>query len=412
MPSVPRMPSSAARRVLASIAATATLAAGATVLGTQPWPSRAQQAAAGVTAGIGDGDYPWHRIADSPLSPRFDPAAVWTGKEALVFGGYTRACSGVARQCGPLADGAAYDPATDTWRPIAPMPHRYHRPEAVLVGRTVYALSERPVAAAVPPDEHGARHEDGSVDEDEAVPFEITRYFLAYSTVRDEWTVLPPPTAGTYGRKLAVVDGRLIAYGRESVDGDLEWDPHERSWVALPAQPHRFGGRTMFDIGGDAVAVGAGDSDMVVDAARLDLDTGTWTALPSRDDITSYGRPDAAAGRVVFANDSLRGGVLDPGGAGAWTDPPARPGAEPSALAHLQAGGGDWVLSRQDLLNVRTGTWTRVPSKRALESEPRSELRGNVALWMGDRVLVRGGHLAEEDPARNAGWTLTPDRAR
>ena len=56
----------------------------------------------------------WRRIAPSPLSARSDALTVWSGKEVLVWGGesWTEA----------FADGAAYDPATDRWRPLAAGP--------------------------------------------------------------------------------------------------------------------------------------------------------------------------------------------------------------------------------------------------------------------------------------------------
>lgn len=56
-------------------------------------------------------------------SPRSAPAAVWTGHELLVWGG--DAADG---NRAPLGDGAAYDPATDTWRALptdgAPSPRK------------------------------------------------------------------------------------------------------------------------------------------------------------------------------------------------------------------------------------------------------------------------------------------------
>ncbi|MGH3333726.1 MAG: hypothetical protein ACRDPJ_20720 [Nocardioidaceae bacterium] len=68
----------------------------------------------------------WRRIADSPLSPRQGEMVVWTGSEMLVFGGYdgppcppNADCLGGGR---PLTDGAAYDPTTDAWRPMADLP--------------------------------------------------------------------------------------------------------------------------------------------------------------------------------------------------------------------------------------------------------------------------------------------------
>ena len=45
---------------------------------------------------------------------RFRHTAVWTGSRMIVWGGLT---SGEERR--PLGDGAMYDPATDTWTPIA-----------------------------------------------------------------------------------------------------------------------------------------------------------------------------------------------------------------------------------------------------------------------------------------------------
>ena len=63
-------------------------------------------------------DGSWRTIASSPLSPRSWAAAAWTGSELLIWGG----ASGTDPMSDPLADGAAYDPATDTWRSLAPAP--------------------------------------------------------------------------------------------------------------------------------------------------------------------------------------------------------------------------------------------------------------------------------------------------
>lgn len=48
-------------------------------------------------------------------SPRWGHTAVWTGSELLIWGGTSDARSGQGR-----GDGAAYNPVTDTWRPISP----------------------------------------------------------------------------------------------------------------------------------------------------------------------------------------------------------------------------------------------------------------------------------------------------
>jgi hypothetical protein len=59
----------------------------------------------------------WHDIASSPLSARDQPAYAWTGRELVVWGGISFTSG---RQT--VADGAAYDPATDTWRTLAQSP--------------------------------------------------------------------------------------------------------------------------------------------------------------------------------------------------------------------------------------------------------------------------------------------------
>jgi hypothetical protein len=56
----------------------------------------------------------WRQGPRSPLGDRDDPVVVWDGRDLLEIGGADR---GIAR-----AEGAALDPATSTWRRIAPAP--------------------------------------------------------------------------------------------------------------------------------------------------------------------------------------------------------------------------------------------------------------------------------------------------
>ena len=65
----------------------------------------------------------WKDMTPAPIAGRSPTAAQWTGKEMVVWGG--GACK--ANPCQydnvePIADGGAYDPATDTWRTLAPSP--------------------------------------------------------------------------------------------------------------------------------------------------------------------------------------------------------------------------------------------------------------------------------------------------
>jgi hypothetical protein len=72
----------------------------------------------------------WQEMAASPLAARIHPASAWTGRELLVWGG-----AAAAEQTGPwLADGAAYDPENDTWRPLPPAPVSPRAPLSVWTG--------------------------------------------------------------------------------------------------------------------------------------------------------------------------------------------------------------------------------------------------------------------------------------
>lgn len=59
----------------------------------------------------------WRMLSASPLSPRL-AGGVWTGTELLVTAGRSSSSNGMMA----YGDGAAYDPATDTWRSIADGP--------------------------------------------------------------------------------------------------------------------------------------------------------------------------------------------------------------------------------------------------------------------------------------------------
>jgi hypothetical protein len=82
------------------------------------WGGSTSKAELGDGAAYNPSTNSWRVLATSPLSPR-RVRAVWTGTEMLIAAG----SSGGDRQTGngelALADGAAYNPTTDTWRPIA-----------------------------------------------------------------------------------------------------------------------------------------------------------------------------------------------------------------------------------------------------------------------------------------------------
>jgi hypothetical protein len=105
-PGIVELPAVDRRQFLGTVAAVAL--AGATVGGVW-WlrRDRPNERSASGTAGPGR----WSSPSVSPLSPRQFPAVFWTGDEFIVWGG-------VIGNTG-LADGARYNPSTDSWRPMA-----------------------------------------------------------------------------------------------------------------------------------------------------------------------------------------------------------------------------------------------------------------------------------------------------
>jgi hypothetical protein len=56
----------------------------------------------------------WRTLTAAPLAPRYNAASVWTGDEWLIWGG--------SYDTKDYADGVAYNPKTDTYRPLAESP--------------------------------------------------------------------------------------------------------------------------------------------------------------------------------------------------------------------------------------------------------------------------------------------------
>jgi N-acetylneuraminic acid mutarotase len=70
----------------------------------------------------------WRSLPRSPLSARIDAPSVWTGNEMLIWGGLYAGVT--ASQA--FGDGAAYSPEQDAWRPLPPAPIHTRTSHAVV----------------------------------------------------------------------------------------------------------------------------------------------------------------------------------------------------------------------------------------------------------------------------------------
>ncbi len=104
------------------------------------WGGSASQG--GTTTIYGDGamydlgSRTWKRLSPSPLAPRTDASAFWTGSEVVVFGGLVRNGTRTYRSL----TGAAYDPASNRWSLLPPLPKPAGTVAAVDPGWTGHGL--------------------------------------------------------------------------------------------------------------------------------------------------------------------------------------------------------------------------------------------------------------------------------
>ena len=116
----------------------------------------------------------WRSLADSPLAPEQQPLGAWTGRELVLFVSGMSAVDGTPFP-DELARAAAYDPETDTWRRIAPLPEARRGASAVWTGHEILFV--------------GGRAGAGSP----------ARVGLAYNPATNGWRRLPAMETGRMG---------------------------------------------------------------------------------------------------------------------------------------------------------------------------------------------------------------------
>lgn len=164
----------------------------------------------------------WVRIADPPLDARDGSTIAWSGSEILVVGGEEFFCPD-GGACGRSSDagrqdGAAYDPVSGQWRPIAEAPIEFaDAPDAVL-GGSLYVLASA--------DESGTE-----------------RALLEYSIADDVWTRIDTP-GDLQGTRMVATDRQLVVYRHDNYSEpgtDHVYDTETGEWRPLDVDPLQAG---------------------------------------------------------------------------------------------------------------------------------------------------------------------------
>lgn len=334
----------------------------------------------------------WQSIPELPLDARSAPVAAWTGQEILVIGGVP------GPPCPPNADcvmpefardGAAYDPATRTWRQLPDAPVGVGESTAAFTGGTLF------VTAA---DDSGHMR------------------LLAYDTSTSTWTSHAAPD-DAYRTPVALGDRVLLVAGSDEggeVD-DLVFDIESVEWSSLPPDPLSPAFDRIISSTSDGLFLTAtaltrspgSETPARVSVARFDEPSQQWTQLPDTDQISS-GVPwmlvedelvTVLIGGIEGADRRYPdGGILSlPNGAWSTLEAPKKPAAD--AWIQQTAVSDRFAITSGYVYDHCERTWT------ALGGPSDAPVYPGTAVWADDVLYVIGGsEQVGPDAATNRAW--------
>ncbi len=239
----------------------------------------------------------WRTLSPSPLSGRVNPQAVWVDGEVIVIGGDPPAQSSSQQV---RTDLAAFNPTTNTWTTLAPMPLDSNQ---LVLGVVAVATNDRLYAW------EEWQHAVNSTDGSGTIYSGLDLYI--FDPARNTWThdvaasrptdgtsdnnspggiesalwtgtdiVVPPPTSNWCGN----CPGPPLLGGR----GDL-LNPTTNTWTKIPVGPiddanpgvFVWTGSTLIDFDTNSETNGPGGDTLPGQAAAWDPRTGAWTRLPA-----------------------------------------------------------------------------------------------------------------------------------
>src|SRR6267378_3509669 len=224
----------------------------------------------------------WTKKSAMPLASHHVAFTEHKGK-IYAFGGFVLPQSGPAAWV-PIDNAWEYDPATDSWKALAPLPTKRGSPVAVTVGDKMYVIggsTPGPKETSVPlPGTHWAL---GSVEE--------------YDPAANTWRQRSPmPTsrnhaiAGVVNGKIYVIGGRVGAAGISAASNTNvveQYDPATDSWGTVRARMPTARSAMASGVHGGRIYVTGGefqDSQMMATFRSLeayDPATNNWTILPN-----------------------------------------------------------------------------------------------------------------------------------
>ncbi|GGO77755.1 flagellar biosynthetic protein FliO [Nocardioides deserti] len=338
----------------------------------------------------GAGAGAWERVGRAPLSPREGAVVAHVGDEVVLVGGYAGQPCPPTADCAyaqePERDGAAYDLASGTWRPIQDAPRPVLPSSSrVVVGEDLYVL----------------------VDGD----------LLVWHSADDTWDEVSVPGRNDWAALATDADRLLVVSGSDEGGRvpDRVLDTRTGRWSELPEDPlvPAFD-RTIVPTDAGLVLTakrigpdGQPANPALVQAALLEPGAATWRTLPGSDQLGGWHWSwsgtrlvDATLGGAdggevnAFGRTIPYGGRLEPA-TGRWSplpDAPPEDWTDDSAW-RVSAVGGRLVASGGWVYDDARETWTRLSRPAGAPAEP------GPAVWAGDVLVVHGGTDWGDDPS-------------
>jgi hypothetical protein len=297
----------------------------------------------------------WSELPADPLSSRSDAAGVWTGQELLIWGGYTGACCDPAEVAELfLDDGAAFDPATGSWRSLPPAPLEARAPFSAWTGDELIVWGSR---------DRSNRARDGA----------------AYDPSTDSWRIIAEApieiTDGSAiwtGDEMIVFGAALDGNNRATTAHDIgaAYDPATDSWRRIPDSTLSPQAATASWAGDEMIAW-----DYELRSAAYDPVVDTWRPLPhvpipfSECYPHSVSIPGSVLGdfcgkTVLFSTTTDRWDEITRSGIEGWVVEQAAAGSAYLVMAH------PLELSEVPNRTFATKMFAYVPSEESAEERP------------------------------------------
>lgn len=336
------------------------------------------------------------QLAWQPLPTEGAPSArrlhvaVWSGTEVLIWGGMVDGAGN------GTASGAAYNPATDTWRAISDVaaPSSRHSHQAVWAGTQLLVWGGYA---------KGGYAKDGG----------------AYDPATDTWTAIPEASISGRTRHSAVWTGTdLIVWGGLNAQGALgdgaRYAVASKTWTALPGSgPKARASHVGVWTGTEMLVWGGTDTfDWFADGHHLDIAGNAWKAATNTTNAPTLRESSTgllAAGTMLVWGGWNGGDYQNTGAAyeptsRLWSELPD--GAPEGRAGHVSLWTGDeffvWGGCTGDSCSTLLGEggrftaddgWTKISANANLP--PRT---GALGVWTGKEVIVFGGSDANFKP--------------